>query len=116
MKRLLDKYRDRKIKERSKRFEWEDLYAIKPDPNVNHPDDEKALQEAKSSIGDYKLKTDPEYEPKGDEIQTVLTKYKELLQTREEIFQLRHNYNKKIFALRDRKVELLRYVQKQKQN
>ncbi|XP_055535978.1 cilia- and flagella-associated protein 44 isoform X2 [Wyeomyia smithii] len=114
MKRLLAKYRERKSKERIRKLEWDELSARKPDPNVNHPDDDIAIKEAASSIGDYKLKTDPEYSPKEDYRETTLTKYRDLLECKEKLFTLKNDYNKQVFALRDKKMELIKYVEKQK--
>ncbi|KFB51082.1 AGAP006735-PA-like protein [Anopheles sinensis] len=114
MRRLLSKYRERKNQETIRQQEWEEHKASKPDPNVNDPADDLAIREAASSIGDYNLKSDPEYEPIEEQVETTTGKYHELLRVRQEMFTLRNEYNEKVFALRDRKVELRRYVEKQK--
>ncbi|XP_055624931.1 cilia- and flagella-associated protein 44 isoform X2 [Toxorhynchites rutilus septentrionalis] len=114
MRRLLAKYRDRKSKEQMRKLEWEDLKSKKPDPNVNHPDDDAAIKEAENTIGDYKLKTDPEYEPNEEELETTMAKYRDLLRVREELFTIRHDYNQRVFALRDKKKELIEYIERKK--
>ncbi|XP_058463045.1 cilia- and flagella-associated protein 44 isoform X2 [Malaya genurostris] len=111
MRRLLAKYRERKSKERMRKLEWEELKAKKPNPNVNHPDDDLAIKEASETIGDYKLKTDLDYEPNEDELETTMTKYRTLLRVREQMFTIKHEYNKQVFALRDKKTELVKYVE-----
>ncbi|XP_053686558.1 cilia- and flagella-associated protein 44 [Sabethes cyaneus] len=111
MRRLLAKYRERKSKERIRKMEWDELKARKPDPNVNHPDDDIAIKEAASSIGDYKLKTDPDYNPEEKDRETTLTKYRDLLHVREKLFTIKNDYNKQVFALRGKKMELLKYVE-----
>lgn len=58
---------------------------MKPDPNINHPDDDKELREAEQTIGDYKLKTDPGYDAPEEDRSTTLKKIKELLAVREEV-------------------------------
>nr|XP_029730533.1 LOW QUALITY PROTEIN: cilia- and flagella-associated protein 44-like [Aedes albopictus] len=115
MRRLLAKYRERKSKERIRKMEWEELKGRKPDPNVNHPEDDAAIKEATSTIGDYKLKTDLEYEPNEEELETTLTKYRDLLQVRKEMFTIRSNYNEEVFALRDKKKALKEYVEQKRQ-
>uniref|UniRef100_A0A182N7M8 Cilia- and flagella-associated protein 44 n=1 Tax=Anopheles dirus TaxID=7168 RepID=A0A182N7M8_9DIPT len=114
MRRLLCKYRDRKNQETIRQHEWEEHKASKPDPNVNDPVDDQAIKEAASSIGDYNLKSDPEYEPTEEQVETTTGKYHELLRIRKEMFTLRKDYNVRVFALREKKVELMRYVEKQK--
>ncbi|XP_055610904.1 cilia- and flagella-associated protein 44 isoform X2 [Uranotaenia lowii] len=111
MKRLLAKYRERKAKERLRRLEWEELKRKKPDPNVNHPEDDVAIKEAANTIGDYKLKTDPEYEPNEEELETTLMKYRDLLRVREQLFTIRNDYNKELFALRAKKKDLIQHVE-----
>uniref|UniRef100_A0AAG5DEX7 Uncharacterized protein n=1 Tax=Anopheles atroparvus TaxID=41427 RepID=A0AAG5DEX7_ANOAO len=114
MRRLLSKYRERKNQETIRQQEWEEHKASKPDPNVNDPADDLAIREAASSIGDYNLKSDPEYEPTEERVETATGKYHELLRVRREMFALRNEYNGKVFALREQKVALRQYVEKQK--
>ncbi|XP_035917499.1 cilia- and flagella-associated protein 44 isoform X1 [Anopheles stephensi] len=114
MRRLLAKYRDRKNQETIRQQEWEEHKASKPDPNANDPADDIAIKEAAGTIGDYNLKSDPDYEPTEEQVETATGKYHELLRVRKEMFTLRKDYNKRVFALRERKVELMRYVAKQR--
>lgn len=53
--------------------------ARKPVPGKNHPDDEKLLNEAKDTIGDYKLKESDDYKVPRHLRETTVTKYKQLL-------------------------------------
>uniref|UniRef100_A0A182SMS0 Cilia- and flagella-associated protein 44 n=1 Tax=Anopheles maculatus TaxID=74869 RepID=A0A182SMS0_9DIPT len=134
MRRLLAKYRDRKNQETVRQqevtvkgylnpaivkiirplFQWEEHKASKPDPNANDPADDIAIKEAAGTIGDYNLKSDPEYEPTEEQVETATGKYHELLRIRKEMFTLRKDYNSRVFALRERKVGLMRYVAKQR--
>lgn len=66
-------------------MQWEYVNSIKPDPNVNHPDDIKAIEEAERTIGDYKLKCDPNFLMSEGEEETSLTKYKQLVDVRQEV-------------------------------
>uniref|UniRef100_A0A182V315 Cilia- and flagella-associated protein 44 n=1 Tax=Anopheles merus TaxID=30066 RepID=A0A182V315_ANOME len=114
MRRLLAKYRDRKNQETIRQQEWEEHKASKPDPNANDPADDLAIKEAAGSIGDYNLKSDPDYEPAEEQVETTTGKYHELLRIRQEMFTLRRDYNQRVFALREKKVELMQYIAKQR--
>lgn len=61
------------------------MNAVKPDPNKHHPDDLAALEQARKTIGDYKLKTDDDYKVPEEEKHTTLTKYQQLINIREEV-------------------------------
>lgn len=112
MRRLLNKYRERKAKELARKKEWLIANTEKPDPNLDHPSDRKLIEEARESIGNYKLKTDPYYEACEDERETVVKKLEELLTTRRQVYEIRDSYNQKIFMLRVKKKELLHFIEK----
>lgn len=61
------------------------MNARKPIPGVNHPDDEKAIKDAEAMIGDFKLKSAIDYKPPADRKDTTLSKYSQLLNTREDV-------------------------------
>lgn len=82
-----------------------------PNPNVNDPADVQALEDAKESVGDYKLKTDSSFVPSEEDINTVGKKFSELLAVKEEIHKHRNDYNQTIFQTREEKVSLCEYVQ-----
>ncbi|KAG5669779.1 hypothetical protein PVAND_000072 [Polypedilum vanderplanki] len=112
MRRLLNKYRERKAAERRRKKEWEIVNNERPNPDADHPNDIKMIEEAKQTIGDYKLKSDPNYEAADDARETVVKKLEEIIKTREDAFNIRNEYNEKVFALREKKKELIHYVQK----
>lgn len=85
MRRLLNKYRERKAKEASRKKEWEKVNTEKPNPDVDHPDDVKAIEDAQDTIGDYKLKSDSSFDPSEEMRDSTLKKYLELLSVREEV-------------------------------
>lgn len=66
-------------------FQWKIIHASKPDPNVNHPDDVAAIEQAKNTIGDYKLKLSPNYSKSQEKRETTLTKYKEIMDCRKKV-------------------------------
>ncbi|XP_055386246.1 cilia- and flagella-associated protein 44 [Condylostylus longicornis] len=108
MLRLLERYRERKQHQMLRYVDWEKMNHKKPNPNKNHIDDIKSIAEAERSIGDYKLKTDPEYEPKSYD--NVLNKYKELLRAREMLYKNKKEFNKKLYELRKRKNKLYKLI------
>jgi hypothetical protein len=112
MRRLLTKYRDRKAKDQMRKKEWESVNAERPNPEADHPTDIKMIEEAKQTIGDYKLKSDAKYEAVEEQRETVIKKLQEIIKTREDAFNIRNDYNQKIFALRDKKKELIHYVKR----
>lgn len=66
-------------------FQWEVFNAKKPQPGVNHPDDEAAYEYAKATIGDYVLKTDENYRVPPHLKQTTTNKFRELLNCQQEV-------------------------------
>lgn len=42
-------------------YQWDELYATKPDDDYEDPADVAAIKEAKDNMGDYKLKTATDY-------------------------------------------------------
>lgn len=112
MLRLLNRYRTRQLNQIEKYVQWKRLNSQKPDINKNHADDEKAILEAERTIGDYKLKTDLDYEPEKSE--NLLNKYKEILRAREELFDMRNDFNQKLFSLREEKKNIYEFIAEKK--
>lgn len=110
MRRLLNKYRERKSKEIDRKKEWQLVNAEKPNPEMDHPTDKNLIEEAKRTIGNYKLKTDENYEATEEERETVSKKLQELIKTREDVYNIRNEYNQKIHALRNKKKALIDYI------
>lgn len=88
---------------------------MKPNPEANHPDDDRDLREAELTIGDYKLKMSPNFDPLEENRDTTLKKFKELLEVREQIYNIRKQFNEKVFDLRKEKVSVFKYVEVKKQ-
>ncbi|XP_013116263.2 cilia- and flagella-associated protein 44 [Stomoxys calcitrans] len=112
MLRLLTRYRSRQLFQVERLYNWEKMFKQKPDPNRNHPDDDRKIQEAEKSIGDYKLKTGLQYQPQPHE--TLAYKYKEIVSLRETLHALIDNFNKRVFLLRDSKKELYNMIEKKR--
>lgn len=112
MRRLLNKYRERKSKEVARKKEWQTVNAEKPNPEMDHPTDKKQIEEAQQTIGNYKLKTDPMFEASEEERETIAQKLQELLQTREDVYNIRKDYNQKVTALREKKRKLYNFIKR----
>ncbi|CRK89887.1 CLUMA_CG003434, isoform A [Clunio marinus] len=112
MRRLLNKYRQRKSREIARKKEWQIINAERPNPEQDHPADQKFIEEARKTIGNYKLKTDPNFEANENERETIVKKLQEVLQAREDIFNIRNDYNQKIFKLRNKKKNLIEFIER----
>lgn len=116
--RLLKKYKERKTYEQERKLEWERVNQQKPNSDVNHPDDVQAIQEAEQTVGDYKLKLDEDYvPPEKDENggDSLLMKQAEILEVQERIYQIKRDYNDRVFAMRRKKEEILQRIKGQEE-
>lgn len=104
MKRLLRKYKERKTDECERNKKWMHLHSIAPDPNILDPEDEKSLAAARTAIGSYKLTQSVE------QCSTV-KKLSELLNLKDQIYNIKDAYNQKVFATREKKRLLCEYVE-----
>lgn len=92
-------------------FQWDYVNSMVPNPNILDPVDVQALQIAKVTIGNYKLKTDKTYVPTEDNIVTVEKKFTELMIAKEHIHSLRNDFNRRVLETRQNKVALCKYVE-----
>ncbi|XP_015588735.2 uncharacterized protein LOC107264707 [Cephus cinctus] len=107
---MLRKYRSRKARMEERYNEWKVMNASKPDPSVNHPDDVLAIEEAKETIGNYKLKISPDFNPPKGKRENTLTKYKQFLNSRKRAHHMREDFNSKLREVRSKKVALFNEV------
>lgn len=70
-------------------IQWKVIYNEKPDISVNYTHDVFAIEEAKRTIGDYKLKTSSPSKLLPEEQDTLFSKYKELLNCRKKVGRLK---------------------------
>lgn len=64
------------------------MHASKPDPEADNEEDVRAVEEARKTIGDYKLKISNDFEYNKDfkkKRDTTLSKYKQLLDCRKKV-------------------------------
>lgn len=75
--------------------QWKVIHQEKPDASVNHLRDIVAIEEAKRTIGDYKLKTSLTFDSLSGERDTLLSKYKELFNCWKKVRIISSNLTKK---------------------
>ncbi|KAL7301745.1 hypothetical protein TKK_0005740 [Trichogramma kaykai] len=107
---MLKKYRSLKAKLEEQEQEWKKLQSERPDPKAVDPEDEEAIEYAKRTIGDYKLKASLDLDL--DKRPTVKSKYKEIIECRRKIHFRREDFNSKVREMRQRKVDLIKEVEK----
>uniref|UniRef100_A0A1B0C0K7 Uncharacterized protein n=1 Tax=Glossina palpalis gambiensis TaxID=67801 RepID=A0A1B0C0K7_9MUSC len=91
---------------------WEKTGKRKPDPNKYHPDDDRKIDEAQRTLGDYKLETGAQYEPQSFE--TLAYKYHEVLMLRERLHAILSNFNKRVFELRGTKKTTYDFIEEKR--
>ncbi|CAB0030340.1 unnamed protein product [Trichogramma brassicae] len=90
-------------------FAWKKLQSERPDPKAVDPEDEEAIEHAKRTIGDYKLKASLDLDL--DKRPTVKSKYKQIIECRRKIHFRREDFNSKVREMRQRKVDLIKEVE-----
>ncbi|CAL8106722.1 unnamed protein product [Calicophoron daubneyi] len=94
----------------ARRAQWETLRAMKPADDYEDPEDLKAIATAKEQMGDFKLKSSPNYvvpytlNAFGAKVRMV-----ELI---EAVFNLQHEMNDRVYYLRNKKIHLIEALKK----
>ncbi|KYN07248.1 WD repeat-containing protein 52 [Cyphomyrmex costatus] len=106
LNQMLRKYTLQKTRLEQRKKEWKVIYNEKPDISVNHTYDVLTIEEAKKTIGDYKLKTSAVFNLMSEERDTLFSKYKELLNCRKKLYYQQEAFNIKLKAVRTEKEHL----------
>ncbi|KYN22810.1 WD repeat-containing protein 52 [Trachymyrmex cornetzi] len=106
LNQMLRKYTLRKTRLEQREKEWKVIYNEKPDISVNQTYDVLAIEEAKRTIGDYKLKTSSVFNLLSEERDTLFSKYKELLNCRKKLYYQQEAFNTRLKAVRTEKEHL----------
>ena len=85
---------------------------LKPPANYSDPEDVKAIEIAKKTIGDYKLKDDPTYIAPEEERMNAEKKRKQILILQHSIQQIKTDFNDKLKGLADLKAKLIHSIDK----
>ncbi|GLC74134.1 Cilia- and flagella-associated protein 44 [Pleodorina starrii] len=97
----------RRLSRKRREAEWAAFNATRPDDTYDSPADLKAIQEARRTIGDFKLKSDPNFVVPEEERMTPQRKRHAMLELEEALYDIKHAFNEKFFALRDVKRKVL---------
>ncbi|KAF6117972.1 cilia and flagella associated protein 44 [Phyllostomus discolor] len=98
-----------KIQQRKK--QWEDLYKSKPADDYEDPKDVQAIKEAQVYMGDFNLKTAPDYKIPEHMRINAAKKEEELGQLDSMTHSKKMHMNKCILSLRDLKVAVMEEIQ-----
>ncbi|XP_010628403.1 cilia- and flagella-associated protein 44 isoform X1 [Fukomys damarensis] len=98
-----------KIQQRKK--EWEDLYRSKPDDDYEDPKDIQAIKEAQVCMGDFNLKSAPDYRIPEHMRINAAKKEEELGHLDSLVYTKKVHMNKCILSLRDFKVAVVEEIQ-----
>ncbi|KYN44488.1 WD repeat-containing protein 52 [Trachymyrmex septentrionalis] len=106
LNQMLRKYTSRKTRLEQREKEWKIIYNKKPDISVNQTYDVLAIEQAKRTIGDYKLKTSSVFNLLSEERDSIFLKYKELLNCRKKLYYQQEAFNTRLKAVRTEKEQL----------
>ena len=83
----------------------------KPPANYCDPEDVKAIEYSRQTIGDYKLKDDPNYIAPEKDRMNADKKRRQILRVQNAISEMKMNFNQKLVHLRDLKEKLNETIQ-----
>jgi len=86
------------------------IMELKPPANYSDPDDLKAIEIAKSTIGDYKLKDDPSYIAPEEERMNASKKRRQLMMLLSAIQDLKITFNKRLKDLSSLRSKLIESI------
>uniref|UniRef100_A0A4W3IB69 Cilia- and flagella-associated protein 44 n=1 Tax=Callorhinchus milii TaxID=7868 RepID=A0A4W3IB69_CALMI len=116
LQKIIEKAEKAKAKIEMRRKQWEDLFASKPDEDYEDPKDVAAIKEAKENMGDFKLKTAPNYTVPEHLRMNAEKKRNQLIILEQKACKQRHSYelkvemNKKVMKLRDAKLDTVKQI------
>lgn len=96
----------RRLQRKRREEEWRAFEQTRPDEGYENPADVAAIEYARANMGDFKLKTDPDYIMPEDQRINAEKKRRQMVLLAESIHSLKMGFNSKFFALRDLKRRL----------
>jgi hypothetical protein len=99
--RKLTKADLRRIARQKREAEWEAFNSTKPDRNYENPADVALIVEAENNMGDFKLKSDPEFVVPEEERLNTEKKRRQMILLEEGMYNIRMEFNSRFLALRD---------------
>ncbi|XP_040606721.1 cilia- and flagella-associated protein 44 isoform X2 [Mesocricetus auratus] len=110
-KKLIQKAERAQLKILQRKKEWDELYKSKPDDDYEDPKDVQAIREAQTYMGDFNLKTAPDYKIP-EHMRINAAKKEEELGHLDSMAHGKKRYmNKCILSLRDLKLAVIEEIQ-----
>ncbi|KAL0027158.1 hypothetical protein WJX79_011044 [Trebouxia sp. C0005] len=100
----------RRLARKKREAELVAFSATRPDDSFESPADLQAIREAEHNMGDFKLKSDPEYVPPEGQRSTVDSKRRQMLLLDEAVYLVKMDFNKRFLALREVKKRVCQQV------
>nr|XP_020862787.1 cilia- and flagella-associated protein 44 isoform X2 [Phascolarctos cinereus] len=111
MKKIMIKAEKAQNKILQRRKEWEELYKSKPEDDYEDPKDVLAIKEAQNNMGDFNLKTAPDYKIPEQMRINAAKKEEEIGILETMAHEKKFNMNKCIISLRDQKIAVIEEIQ-----
>ncbi|VDL93794.1 unnamed protein product [Schistocephalus solidus] len=99
-----------KAKREKRQAEWDALYAKKPPNNYEDPSDVAAIKYVRENMGDYKLKSSPNYTVPEHERRTAKKTRLVLLSTMRQLSERQADFNHRVLRLRDKKANIIQQL------
>jgi cilia- and flagella-associated protein 44 len=97
----------RKLLRQKRRGEYAEMMSKKPDLGEEDPDDLAAIEDTRTNLGDYKLKTAANYVVPEDQRVNAEKKKRQMVLLEESIHSIKMGYNQRFLALRDLKRRII---------
>lgn len=101
------KREERKYQREQRKIEMEKLEKEDPSKNEANPEDKRAIENAKKSYGDYKLKSAENYIVPEKQRVNCAKKRQQMFILESSIHSLKEQFNEKVVGLRDKKRALM---------
>jgi WD domain, G-beta repeat len=96
----------RRHEREQRRARREELEAAEPDPDADDPKDVAAIEDAITNMGDYKLKSDPQYVVPPSQRVNAEKKRHQIVLLQESVHYMKMRFNERVLALRNSKKRL----------
>jgi hypothetical protein len=106
----MTKQEARRLRRRRREREWEAFMAKKPSDDYEDPEDAQAIDDAKNDMGDFKLKSDPNYIVPQEERINTGNKRQQLLLLEDEMQAMKLEFNEQLAMLREVKCNIVEEV------
>ena len=101
----------RRQRRKAREAEWRAFNATKPDEQYENPDDVAAIEVARNTLGDFKLKSAPDYVVPEEDSMNYRRKREQMLLLEEAIHDAKVDFNAEFAALRDVRARVVEQVQ-----